>query len=118
MNLSTIILILSLSALFYRIFQWRLRISRIRRTMPVIPVLVPPYSLVRLLWPERYQTYHGNWQFHGRRNYDNLGTGIVPLVPLLGNELVYVADAEAVVEMSTNPSRYPKDLRLYGTFGM
>jgi hypothetical protein len=114
MNSLFILLLAALIWLLYRIVLWRIRIDRMRRIMPVVPIIVQPYSLVRLLIPKRWQKYHSNWQFQERMNYDNLGTDIVPLICLFGNDIVYVADANAVVEMSTNTTRYPKDLKLYG----
>lgn len=109
-----LILIFPLLWLLYRIVRWRVRVSQMRRTMPVVPLLVEPYSLLRLLVPKSWQTYHSGWQFQDRRKYDNLGTDIVPLLCLFGNDTVYVADADAVVEIATNINRFPKDLKLYG----
>ena len=108
-----LLLLFPLLWLLYRIIRWRVRISRMRRTMPVVPVLVAPYALLRRLVPKSWQTYHADWQFQDRRTYDNLGTDIVPLICLFGNDTVYVADADAVVEIATNITRFPKDLKLY-----
>jgi hypothetical protein len=100
--------------LVYRVVKWRRRIAKIRRTMPVVPLLLGPWSLFRLLIPRRFQKYHGDWQFQNRGNHQNFGTDITPLIPLFGYDSIYVADADAVVEIATNERRFPKDLRLYG----
>lgn len=81
--------------------------------MPVVPVLITPYALVRRLLPKKWQTYHADWQFQERKTFDNLSTDIIPLVCLFGIDLVYVSDADAIVEMAMNIQNYPKDLRLY-----
>lgn len=113
MKTLTFVLLVLLSLLCNRIIQWRVRITKIRRTMPVVPVLVDPYSLVRRLFPKKWQTYHRNWQFQERKAYDNLCIDIIPLICLFGNDIVYVSDADAVVEIAMNTQYYPKDLKLY-----
>jgi len=35
------------------------------------------------------------------------------MVPLFGIDVVYLRDADAIVEVATNPHRYPKDTKLY-----
>ena len=112
------LVILSIAAalfvwLLYRVVIWRLRVARVGRTMPVVPVLCEPYTLLRHFIPTKWQTYHADWQFQGRKAYDNLGTDIVPLICLFGKDLVYIADADAVIEIATNVTRFPKDLKLY-----
>jgi hypothetical protein len=82
--------------------------------MPVFPVLLEPYTVYRHLIPRKWQTFHRDWQFQDRETFDKLGTNIVPLVSLFGNDFIYVSDADAVVEMATNINRFPKDLKLYG----
>jgi hypothetical protein len=99
--------------LLYRIIRWRIRVSRMRRIMPAAAALAPPYSLLRRFIPKSWQTYHVDWQFQDRRTYDNFGTDIVPLVCLFEKDTIYVADADAVVEIATNINRFPKDLQLY-----
>jgi len=37
------------------------------------------------------------------------------IVSLFGLDTVYVANPEAILEISTNPARYPKAVELYGT---
>lgn len=39
---------------------------------------------------------------------------MIVLVVLFGNDVIYVSDPEAVVEISNDVARFPKDLRLYG----
>lgn len=112
MNLLILILV---GYVCHRIVQWIIRIIRIKKTMPVIPVLIHPWSILRLAWPRRYQAWHKDWQFHQRRHFRNLGTYITPLISLFGNDAIYVADAEAIVEISRDSTRFPKDLRVYGT---
>ena len=80
--------------------------------MPVVPVVVASYALVRRLLPKKWQTYHADWQFQERKTYDNLSTDIIPLICLFGSDTIYVSDANAIVEMAMNIN-YPKDLRLY-----
>ena len=111
---SLIVLLLSLAFwLTFRIIAWRLRVTRIRRTMPVIPTLFDPYQLVRMFIPKRLQRYHSDWQFQQRKQFNDLGTGLVPLIPLFGLDVLYVSDADAILEMATNPNRFRKDLKLY-----
>jgi hypothetical protein len=102
--------------LCYRILQWRFRIARMRRTMPVIPVLIHPFSLLRKFIPQEWQTWHNDWQFQRRKDYDDLGIGMVPFIALIGLDSVYISDTEVVAEMSStaNAARFPKDVKLYG----
>jgi hypothetical protein len=102
--------------LVHRIVQWRLRIVRIGRTMAVVPLVFDPYRLERLLVPKRWQKYHSNWQFERRKEFDGFGTGVLPLICLFGRDIFFVSDADAIVEMATNPIGFPKDLKLYGAF--
>jgi hypothetical protein len=81
--------------------------------MPVIPLLLDPYLLVRRLIPKRYQRYHSDWQFYNRKEFNDLGTDIIPLVSLFGSDVIFLANADAVVEVATNPQRFPKALKLY-----
>jgi hypothetical protein len=37
------------------------------------------------------------------------------LISLFGEDMVYVADPEGIMEVSTNPNKYPKAIQLYGT---
>jgi hypothetical protein len=114
MNSIVILLYSCIVYLVYRVVQWRRRIARIQRTMPVVPLIVKPWNLLRMIIPRRFQTWHGDWQFQNRKNGHRFDTDITPLVPLFGHDTIYVADADAVVEIATNERRFPKDLRLYG----
>jgi hypothetical protein len=100
----------------YRVIRWQCRIARIQRTMPVIPVIVQPFALIRKFWPQKWQTWHNDWQFQRRKQYDDLGTGMVPLIALFGLDSVYISDADVVAEISSvaNAARFPKDVKLYG----
>ena len=100
----------------WRIVRWRIRIARVGKTMPVIPVLIHPFSTVRRLIPEGWQQYHYNWQFRRRREYDSLGTNMIPLISLFGLDSVYISDPDVVAEISAsqNATRFPKDVKLYG----
>jgi hypothetical protein len=114
MNSRVLLLYSSGLYLVYRIIRWRRRIAKIQRTMPVVALFVEPWSLLRLLVPRRFQTYHNDWQFAERKKPTKFGTDIIPLITLFGYDSIYVADADAVVEIATNEKRFPKDLRLYG----
>lgn len=100
--------------LLYRILQWRKRLARVRKTMPAYGLVIEPYSLLRRFVPRKWLKFHPDWQFQDRRSFDSLGTNIVPMVSLFGNDSFYVSDPEAVVEIFTNQTRFPKDLKLYG----
>ena len=100
----------------HRVIRWRFRIARIRRTMPVIPVIIQPFAVIRKFWPQKWQTWHNDWQFQRRKQYHDLGTGMVPLIALFGLDSVYISDADVVAEISSvaNAARFPKDVKLYG----
>ena len=95
-------------------FQWLMRIRRVSRTVPVVPVLLPHYSLLRRFWPASLQTYHPNWQFHKKKSYDHTGSHIFALISLFGHDTFFVSDAEIVREILSDGNRFPKDVRLYG----
>lgn len=100
--------------LIYRIIQWRLRLARVRRSLPAIGLVISPFHMLRRLYPSKYQRWSPHWQFQRAKHYDNLGTDIVPTISLFGDDIYYVADADAVVELATNVARFPKNLKLYG----
>jgi hypothetical protein len=110
-----LLILLPFVYLVYRVVEWRRRIARFRLTMHVIPILVPPWSVWRMFWPRKWQTYHLDWQILGHRTFNNLGNNLIPLVSLFGNDIIFVSDADAITEVATNEIRFPKDLRLYGT---
>ena len=117
--LSSTVLVLLLSPLVwlvYRIIEWQQRLARVRKTMPAYGLWIEPYSLLRRLVPTRWQTFFPDWQFQERRKFDSLGTNIIPIVSLFGKDSFYISDPEAVVEIYSNQTRFPKDLKLYSTF--
>jgi hypothetical protein len=114
---SSTVLVLLLSPLVwlvYRIIEWQQRLARVRKTMPAYGLFIEPYSLLRRLVPTRWQTFFPNWQFQQRRKFNSLGTNIIPMVCLFGKDSFYISDPEAVVEIYSNQTRFPKDLKLYG----
>jgi hypothetical protein len=111
---SPLLVLLPLVYLVYRVVEWRRRIAQFRLTMHAIPVLVPPWSVWRMVWPRKWQTHHLDWQILGHRTFNNLGNNLIPLVSLFGNDIIFVSDADAIKEIATNEIRFPKDLRLYG----
>ena len=117
--LSSTVLVLLLSPLVwlvYRIIEWQQRLALVRKTMPAYGLWIEPYSLLRRLVPTRWQTFFPDWQFQQRRKFDSLGTNIIPIVSLFGKDSFYISDPEAVVEIYSNQTRFPKDLKLYSTF--
>jgi hypothetical protein len=98
-----------------KIVLWLGRIRDVGRTMPVIPVLFPPASPVRFLWPKKWQTFHYDWNTQYRRTiYSKLGTDVFALISLFEYDKVFVCDPYAVAEMKfTESSRYPKDVRQF-----
>jgi hypothetical protein len=85
-----------------------------RRAFHVIPAFCHPWALIRMIIPSRYQTFHSNWQFQGRRVSHYPDSRIMSLISLFGEDMVYVADPEGIMEVSTNPNKYPKAIELYG----
>ena len=114
MDLLLLCSLFPLIALFIRVLKWRIRIARVRRTTRVVPVLLPSWSILRAIWPRKYQTYHNDWQFQLRKHYGSDGRNILALISLFGDDAFFVANADAIVEISSNPSRFPKDAKLYG----
>lgn len=117
MNAVIILFLLPVIWLCQQVFRWRARVAKLRRTMPVAALIIEPYALIRRFIPYRFQKYHPEWLFHNRKEYDYDGPCIFGVISLLGNDKIYVADADAVVEIATNVTRFPKDLKLYGTKG-
>jgi len=57
----------------HRLLKWHLQLRLLRKSMPGIPVvavLFQPWSLLRRLFPKKWQTYHSGWQFQGRRSFE------------------------------------------------
>lgn len=112
------VLLLLLLFLLLRLTQWALRISRLRRTtsMNINPALCHPWAVPRLFCPARFQTFHTDWQFQGVHKPSKYSDSrVMQMVSLFGEDVVYVADPETIVEISANPTRYPKAVELYGT---
>lgn len=104
--------LISVLLLAIRIYQWIRRLMILKREMPVVPVLFPSISKVRLLFPERWQTYHRDWHMRlGRRFYKSRGSDIVALVSLFEYDQIFVSDPAAFVEIKvTRFDRYQKDI--------
>jgi hypothetical protein len=94
-----------------RLVQWGIRIHQFRRTMPVIPLLVPPRSVLRKLIPTAWQRYHFDWFFHSKgHEYRALHSDVFAMVCLFEYDTVCVRSAEAFCEMKiTDLERFPKD---------
>jgi cytochrome P450 len=99
--------------LVYRVVQWRLRLARVRRTMPAVGVISEPWAIWRRFWPKKWQAYNNEWQFQQRKSFDSHGSDILPLICLFGKDVYYLFDADAIVEASMDAVRFPKDLVLY-----
>ena len=113
-----VLLVAFLAWPLYRLLEWRRRLSHIRRTLPAIGILLHHGAVLRMLFPTKWQTYHLDWQFQNRKEFEfsEEGPGFLALVPLFGDVTVFCFDAEAIMEVSSNPARFPKDLKLYSTF--
>jgi hypothetical protein len=104
--------LLYLLFLCYWVVQWRIRLARVRKTMPAIALIFGPYWTPRRFIPKKYQTFYPDWHFESRGKY-NFGTGIIPLISLFGGDAIYVSDADGIVELSTDTVRFPKDPQTY-----
>ena len=98
--------------LVIKIIRWHFRFKEYRQRMPFIPILFPPESLFRVLWPRKWQTYHFDWHLHLKaKPYQLLNSDIFALVSLFGHDTIVVRDPDAYVQMRiTEPEHYPKDL--------
>jgi len=114
MNAFLTLLLLFLIFLTYRIIQWRQRLSRIRKTLPAIPVLYQVGSVGRIFFPVRWQKWHNDWQFQNRHKFDDLGCNITPFVSLFGLDSVYISNPDAIIEIATSTTRFVKAIELYG----
>ena len=95
-----------------RLVQWAVRIHQFRRTMPVIPLLFPPRSVIRkLIIPKSWQRYHFDWFFHSKgHEYRTLKSDVFAMVCLFEYDTVCVRSPEAFCEMKiTDLERFPKD---------
>ena len=95
-----------------RLVQWGIRIHQFRKTMPVIPLILPPRSIIRkLIIPTSWQRYHFDWFFHSKgHEYRALQSDVFAMVCLFEYDTVCVRSAEAFCEMKiTDLERFPKD---------
>jgi hypothetical protein len=92
---------------------WMMRKRAFSRTMPTVAVLLPPDSLLRKVWPRKWQTFHYDWYLHNKKTvYQQLGSDVFALVSLFGDDTVTTRDPAAFVEVKiTDSERFPKDLK-------
>jgi hypothetical protein len=100
--------------LAHRIIAWRQRSAFMRKSMPVVTLLLEPHSVLRRFIPQKWQTWHDDWMFQNRELAKDCNTGFIPVICLFGHDLLYVSDVDAIVEIASSPLRFPKDLRVYG----
>ena len=86
-----------------------------RKQLPVLPLIVNPHDVSRQFVPQRWQTWNSNWSFQNREIAKDYNPEFLPIVSLVGGDILYVSDVDAVAELASSPQRFPKDLRLYGT---
>ena len=113
------LLVLLFAAFIYQFIQWRLRIHKWRLLVPATGALVGQFHVVRRFIPSKYQRFHYDWPFHHSSQHKSLSSAyanrdIFVIVPLFGVDIVYVANAEAINEILSNPGRFPKNLEQYG----
>ena len=110
--LNLCLLILLTLLFFFRIIRWLARIDKVRKTMPVVPVLFPSRSKYRRLIPKSWQTYHRDWHMeYGRDLYNFHNSDVFALISLFEYDNVFVSDPKAVLEMKvTGTDRYQIDL--------
>ena len=99
--------------LFRKLISLMIRKRTFSRTMPTIAVLLPPDSLLRKVWPRKWQTFHYDWYLHNKKTiYQQLNSDIFALVSLFGDDTVTTRDPAAFVEVKiTDTERFPKDLK-------
>lgn len=96
-----------------KLVLWMMKKRVFSQTMPTIAVLLPPDSLIRKVWPKKWQTFHYDWYLHNKKTvYQRLGSDIFALVSLFGDDTVITRDPAAFVEVKiTNSERFPRDLK-------
>ena len=101
--------------LLVRIVLWIKRIRTVQRIMPVVPVLVPPTSPFRMLWPKRWQTFYDDWNMQYKRSmYHKLGSDVFALISLFDFDKIFVCEPDAIAELKlTELTRFPKQIQLY-----
>jgi hypothetical protein len=96
----TIVTLLS-GYLVFRVFVWLHRVHTLRKSMPVIPVLIGETNFLRFLWPISWQTYHRDWHMHrGRAHYQKLNSDVFALGCLFGPDNIISADPRVFEEVN------------------
>jgi hypothetical protein len=92
--------------------QWLKRIHQFSKQMPVIPVLFPPRSLYRRLWPARWQTFHSSWQVKNKRTlYQKLNSDKFVFVSLFQYDHIYISDPSTLIDVKiTRADQFPRDV--------
>jgi len=95
-----------------RTVKWLLRVRRTRNFMPAEAVLFPNTSILRMLWPQKWQTFHRDWHMrYGREIYRKHNSEIFALVSLFEKDKIFVADPEMFVELKvTGSDRFQIDV--------
>jgi hypothetical protein len=83
--------------------------------MPVVPLIIQPFAIIRHFLPQRFQTYHPHWLVQDVKCRVKFETDILPMICLFGRDVYFVANPEAISEVSGNVARFPKDLEQYRT---
>ena len=88
-----------------RTVKWLLRVRRYRKFMPVEAVLFPNTSILRLLWPQKWQRFHRDWHMrYGWDIYRKNNSDIFALVSLFEKDKIFVAGPEMFVELKVTGS--------------
>jgi hypothetical protein len=101
--------------LCHRILAWRIRIRRVRESMPAVPLIIPPFAIIRHFIPQQFQTYPPHWLVQDVKCRVKFDTDIVPMICLFGRDVFLVANPEAISEIVGNVTRFPKDMEQYRT---
>ena len=82
--------------------------------MPVVPVLFPPDSLVRRVWPRRWQVFYRGWNVQSRRAwYKRLNSDMFALVSFFEYNVICVADPKTYTEIKiVRAEHFPRDTGL------
>ena len=87
----------------FRVMDWLQRIREFRKSMPVVPVLFPETSMFRIVWPQRWQTWHRDWHMHqGRELYRRLDSDVFALVSLFETDSVITCNPHALYELTVS----------------
>ena len=99
--------------LLFRVVAWVHRIRRFRKSMPVVPVLFPETSIFRILWPQRWQTWHRDWHMRqGRASYRQVHSDVFALVSLFETDSVITCNPHALYELTVAGfSRFQMNLK-------